>query len=404
MIETAVTRFIDGLYPDLEDMAGVVNVREGIDFVETLSNFLNQNLVGMIRCVFETPSAEFSTALLPLAQRALAEFVATCRHCFSDDQASLERLLQNRLDLLCGDALPAVRQWTTTATIGHLRNYMASVDVPERVVTGYVVRNADGRQQQQMRRPLPQDESPESGSSVGARSEKRAKRDESTHSEDESFATPRSSPELMETGSPPAEAPPVTERSSPTPEKATSEEAATRPTNETPPEVRIPPNVPQDQLRFPSSLLSRSGMGPDMVVGSQPWHRALPADWVPIVARDAQVQQQQAKSGEESSGPFSDAYLSTQPAKRRKIVADEKPEGDVEKVISDSLQEAIATTGATPASSVARVVAETSGSSAVREAVQGEVVKTMKKRLQKDKDFNTHEGRFPNSKSFASKK
>ena len=34
-------------------------------------------------------------------------------------------------------------------------------------------------------------------------------------------------------------------------------------------------------------------MGPDMVVGSEPWHRALPADWVPIIARDIQRQAEQ---------------------------------------------------------------------------------------------------------------
>ena len=30
----------------------------------------------------------------------------------------------------------------------------------------------------------------------------------------------------------------------------------------------------------------RSGSGPDMVIGREPWHRSVPEDWVPIITRD----------------------------------------------------------------------------------------------------------------------
>jgi hypothetical protein len=42
-------------------------------------------------------------------------------------------------------------------------------------------------------------------------------------------------------------------------------------------------------------LLPRGSIGPDMVVGGEPWHRALPADWVPIIARDIQRQAEQGE-------------------------------------------------------------------------------------------------------------
>lgn len=46
-------------------------------------------------------------------------------------------------------------------------------------------------------------------------------------------------------------------------------------------------------LIYLSELLARSAMGPDMAVGGEPWHRALPSDWVPIIARDIQRQAEQ---------------------------------------------------------------------------------------------------------------
>jgi hypothetical protein len=39
-----------------------------------------------------------------------------------------------------------------------------------------------------------------------------------------------------------------------------------------------------------------------------------------------------------SQAPFSDAYLTTQPSKRRRLIAAEKPEGSVERVIAETLQ------------------------------------------------------------------
>ncbi len=44
-----------------------------------------------------------------------------------------------------------------------------------------------------------------------------------------------------------------------------------------------------------SELLPRGSMGPDMVVGGEPWHRGLPSDWVPIIARDIQRQAEEGQ-------------------------------------------------------------------------------------------------------------
>ena len=132
---------MDTVYPDFEDMTQIVNVRDGIDFVETLSNFSSLRLVALIKCVMRTQNSEFYSSMLPLVRQTFAELVATCLHCFSDERISLERLFQNRLELLSGDAMPSIRQWTMSSAMGHLRNYFASIEVPENVVSGYVVRN-----------------------------------------------------------------------------------------------------------------------------------------------------------------------------------------------------------------------------------------------------------------------
>ena len=49
------------------------------------------------------------------------------RRCFSDGQSSIERVVQNRLSNISEDVGSTVSQWTMSAAIGHLRNYVAGV-------------------------------------------------------------------------------------------------------------------------------------------------------------------------------------------------------------------------------------------------------------------------------------
>ena len=147
-------------------------------------------------------------------------------------------------------------------------------------------------------------------------------------------------------------------------------------------------------------------------MGGEQWHRALPSDWVPVVARDSHLQDNAAaattrattRGDADELGPFSDAYLSTQPAKRRKIAAEEKPEGNLEKLISDTLQDAIGATGAQPTRSVASIASEMSASGRVREAIEGEVVGAVRGRIEKDQDYIVHKSRYPQASAFLSDK
>ena len=172
-----------------------------------------------------------------------------------------------------------------------------------------------------------------------------------------------------------------------------------------PPLVVVPPEEPTNaELAFPAELLPRS-QGIDMVVGREQWHRQVPSEWVPIITRDIQSQQQLA-----TQAPFSDAYLSTQPAKKRRLAEARKPEGTIEKVISDTLKDAIKVSGVQPKPSTSPQVApggstvalEVSKDEGVQTAVKNDTRGAIKRRLQHDPDFKPKN--FPNSQDFVAKK
>lgn len=87
--------------------------------------------------------------------------------------------------------------------------------------------------------------------------------------------------------------------------------------------VAHPPDLP------PLSLGDDTEPVPNIVLGSEQWHSQVPDDWVPIITRDVQRQRRQ-----NSQPPFSDAYLSGMPTKRRKIVNNSKPQGSLPQVIA----------------------------------------------------------------------
>ena len=146
-----------------------------------------------------------------------------------------------------------------------------------------------------------------------------------------------------------------------------------------------------------------------MVVGRESWQRQLPPEWVPIITRDVQAQNQMPPIA-----PYSDAYLSTQPAKKRRLAEAKKPEGSIEKVISDTLKDAIRVSGVQPKSAQpnapgghdnaanSSIAGEVSLDGGVQAAIKNDTRGTIKRRLQQDPDFKPE--RFPDSHDFVAKK
>jgi len=119
---------------------------------------------------------------------------------------------------------------------------------------------------------------------------------------------------------------------------------------------RLPIVPPEVEPTFPTSLLAIPVTGPTPPGSGLADHAlaVLPPAWAPIIARDT------AEGGRPVQQPYSDAYLSGQPNKRRKLNTEKKPRGEVSNIISRSLQDAIEQTGLEPRSGeiVANIAAE----------------------------------------------
>lgn len=430
-IRAALVRLLDDHHGFMEAAAGIADVRGDVDYAETLQNFLAPRLAELAELVWNTSQSpdEFGSAFFDHGRRFVSDLAKLSIACFRDGQASMERIVQSNLARMNEDAGAAVSSWAVATAMTHLRGYLDDLDNGDdgvSVVDRYVVRTTGDQARQLREARRRRIEARQPGAAAASAS---ADGDEEAEAgDDEPFETPRSSPELMDTSdlvnnaavaSTSASAAMVgrTRQGA----EASAAAAAANTVGVNVDEIMKPENFANGggegaaatlpQLRFPEELLPRPGMGPDMVVGRESWHREVAPDWVPIISRDIRIQQGlsldsaasalPAPAGGSPSVPFSDAYLSTQPAKKRRISEAMKPKGSLDKVVSDTLRDAVRVSGVQPNGPLNSVSEEVAASPALQAAVKNDTRSAIKRRIEEDPDFRADH--FPQSKNFQSK-
>lgn len=383
-VEDAVLRVLDETHAGLVSAVGAANVVDGLDYPETLNAFLKVRLVQLALFIWTSDERTFAREFYDVCQSFLADMTNLSVRCFSDGQTSLELLVRNQLSNVTDDVgSGSIGSWTVSTALGHLRNYVAGInhgaeaeDQPPASamasLESYVVKTGEEAEAKKAAR--------QKRLRDGRLSEQAAA---ATETEDETFETPRTSPEAMDVSQ------------DDEPETAAAENASSMPMPEH--ADTTPPSADSAAVsEFPRELQLRSGSGPDMVIGREPWHRLVPEEWVPIITRD-----QGAHGGGDAVGqqaPFSDAYLTTQPAKKRRIAASRKPDGSVQDNMQRTLGDAIKVTGVRPKSTSGEVAQSALDNGQVQQSLAEGARTSIKRRLEQDKDFDPE--KFPNCKEF----
>ncbi|CAL1291400.1 unnamed protein product [Larinioides sclopetarius] len=133
----------------------------------------------------------------------------------------------------------------------------------------------------------------------------------------------------------------------------------------------------------------------EMVLGSDPWHNSVPPNWVPIIARDVQRQRRQA-----AQTPFSNAYLSGMPSKRRKIMTNGNPTllESSKSALSEMLLQAISSANVKPVTNIEELKKDALQNSSLQTSFNKHMKNAIQERLQRDLDYCSE--RFPNSEKY----
>lgn len=354
-VEAALLRLADHWYPHLEEAARLASVRPGVDYQESVHYFLSSRPAELVLLCLQPDTQQFTARASEEVRSLAGELVALSLHCFTDGQASLERVVRDRLSVLTEDVGELIRNWTVNSALGHLRSFLAGVEAGPAQVERWVVTEDCSPARQQARRAR-----------LAARQDSQAIQAGSEG------VTTASAGEPMETGSP-----------APAPVTAPAAPVLTR--------TEVPP--PEQQAAFPATLLAV----PTLPAPARPALAelaALPAAWLPIIAAD-QAEQRQTRS----NLPHSDAYLAGQPSKRRRLNAESKPPaGGVGALVEQALQEAEQQTGLEAGPGAGQQLAADPG---ILDTVEQMVRQTFEERSRDSQNFTAE--RFPALDRFAGK-
>ncbi|CAG0889376.1 unnamed protein product [Darwinula stevensoni] len=131
-------------------------------------------------------------------------------------------------------------------------------------------------------------------------------------------------------------------------------------------------------------------------VGNE-WENTMDPEWVAVIKNDTAVQHRMSPGK-----PFSDAYLSGMPAKRRRLVTGSKPQGTINTILTDTLRRAVNCAGVQPQNQSTLEVTQAAGESASLQAAYNEQVRLELQKLMKDnKDYQS--SKYPNTEKYIRK-
>ncbi|GLH04977.1 Uncharacterized protein GBIM_10621 [Gryllus bimaculatus] len=356
-----VERFVQEIRPHLQIMQQV-RLREDVDLVTTTIRYNQIRIPELISLIVEGNEVNFGHNMVRWFTRYLRELSAIVLHCCLDGEQGLDRILRGYVAEVTRGIHPALQVWTTDSFVSHMQGYMQRQNVAFDEIREYLVYRVH---------PVQTDSGPQQRS-FSTSTPSSMKTDHSS--------TP--TPEPMDTDPSPEEAPaPIPAQAAPVTVEAQGAVAAVAETASA--GAGSPRSPPLPPLSVDGEPL------PDVVLGSEAWHNVLPSEWVPIIARDSQRQRRQ-----NPQTPFSDAYLSGMPSKRRKVVTSAKPQGNLNQIITESMRSALDEAGVRPVAGV-----ETAGEDLELQAAYREQVRSaVQDSLSNNPDFTPE--RFPNATKY----
>lgn len=150
-------------------------------------------------------------------------------------------------------------------------------------------------------------------------------------------------------------------------------------------------------FKRPLTVPSHREFGPQITIGSKPWHSTVPHTWIPIMEEDTEKQRR-----EKPQRPFSDAYLHGVPKKRRRANATSASVQPLPNLISSMLEQAIDSTGARPTSgsSAHQIAQEAARDERLVNSFERNLRRSLSNRITTDTDFDP--SRFPKTKDYLS--
>ncbi|XP_033121210.1 large proline-rich protein BAG6-like isoform X2 [Anneissia japonica] len=354
-----------------EDAPEITSVRDGVAIKATNLKFVQSALLRIVKYILEDHDPTFGVSLRNMIRDSLQEWIVLNIYCMNGRQPVQDTMVAC-MQTWMGQINSAFSNMMITVTSQNFNQIASNLTITEADILQYVVRTETQQDIGEESEPVPTSTSTSASNNVENRNV-------------ESSTVKRQMPEAMEVDSCNSQQ----SHASSTPVVSSTVPAAAE---AAPEQERVP-------LRA-SSRMHSNGVGSTdtVLLGTESWHAAVPADWVPVIERDINRQRRQAPPA-----PLSDAYLSTLPPKRIKLMPDKKAciEIGTSTFLEDSLSRAVSSAGVQPTTSLAALMQDVREDEDLQAACEGQLKSALKQRIQKDPDYDS--ARFPNTEKYLHK-
>ncbi|XP_078604700.1 large proline-rich protein BAG6-like isoform X2 [Branchiostoma floridae x Branchiostoma japonicum] len=363
-IQAAVGRILDSMQCYITDAINDAQVQghDNIDLVRTHTEFCRHHMYRVMNIIANSTDddAGFAQRLFEACRVAVQEWLRLSTSCITDGLRGVERIINSRMRVLAGEVNPAILTWMQTMSTGHLRNLMQTVSVPESQIQHYYVRREPQLAQVEQ-------------------------------------AAPDSTPAAPDT---------VAEEVTPTPDNRAQEVTRAEEVTSCQGQKRDRANAeesrPQENAGRSEEAGSLNGVPePEAMDDDEepagapglPWQSVVPADWVPVIQRDIETQRSL-----QPQPPFSDAYSTGIPAKRRKTSHAGREIGSMSSVVPEALKQAVLSSGVQPTTSMEEFTEEAESSATLHAAYEQQVRSSVRRRLRNDPNYTPE--RFPSTHKY----
>ncbi|XP_071948445.1 large proline-rich protein BAG6-like isoform X2 [Antedon mediterranea] len=344
-----------------EDAPEITSVREGVDIKATNLKFVQSALLKMVKYILDDHDPSFGVTLHNMIRDSLHRWIVLNIYCMNGQQPVLDTMVACMRTWM-GNINSGFSNIMISMTTQNFGQIISNLSITEADILEHVVRTDT---QQEMERES------EAVASSTSEVERKTSRNGNANSTQEN-----NRPDAMEVDD-------------------DANEASANLVSSTVSESEPDRSTMRQSSRMQANGVDSTGT---VLLGTERWHASVPVDWVPVIERDINRQRRQAPQA-----AFSDAYLSTLPPKRIKLMQDTKAhiQNGTDKFLEESLSRAVSSAGVQPTTSLSALMQDVREDEQLQAACEDQVKNVLKQRIQKDTDYDAT--RFPSTEKYLRK-
>ncbi|BFZ05727.1 hypothetical protein BsWGS_08766 [Bradybaena similaris] len=154
-VDQVVEAALSDMYPEIQHLQSLVELKDGLDLAESLRNCLRVHLTTIFTAIHSDSAGsqgDFGNHMYNLWMKMMADSIGLCIYCMRDGQTGFSNMVQSYMPRMTQGMSPAITLWMTTSLQDIFQSFYLNHPVTDSDIVGYIVnshpeRSADSTSQ-----------------------------------------------------------------------------------------------------------------------------------------------------------------------------------------------------------------------------------------------------------------